>query len=146
MTKAFLNKITQVEVVQEWEKATSFTSLCIWKLGFCIKQKNHQQKLDHHIVECIFLGYNEENNAYKLMKKHDKVIIISCDVILEEMSNQVSIIDDTKDSILDPNFFKPHTNHSSIHVNYTTHSNFCSCSSISNLTTYFSNYSTPWST
>jgi len=100
--------------VLEWEKATSFTSLCIWKLGFCIKQKNHQQKLDHHIVECIFLGYSEENKAHRLMRKYDKVIIISCDAIFEEMSNKVPVIDDIKDFILDPNFFKPHTNHYSM--------------------------------
>jgi len=55
-----------------------------------------QQKLDHHIVDCIFLGYNEESKAYKLMKKHDKMIIISHDVIFEVMSNQVPTIDDTK--------------------------------------------------
>jgi hypothetical protein len=60
----------------------------------------HQQKLDHHIVDCIFLGYNKENKVYKLMKKHDKMIVISHDVIFEEMNNQVPTIDDTKD----PNF------------------------------------------
>ncbi len=72
----------------------------------------HQQKLDHHIVDCIFLGYNEENNAYKLMTKHDKMVVISHDVIFEEMSNQVPTIDDTKDLSFYPNLFKPHTNHS----------------------------------
>jgi lipopolysaccharide biosynthesis glycosyltransferase len=97
-------------------------------------------------VATIFLGYSEKNKAYKLMKKHDKMIIISCDVIFEEMNNQVPIIDDTKNFILNPNFFKPHTNHSLIHINYTTHSSFNSCLSIFNLATYFSNNSTPWST
>jgi hypothetical protein len=56
-----------------------------------------QQKLDHHIADCILLGYNEESKAYKLMEKHEKMIVISHDVIFEEMSNQVPTIDDTKD-------------------------------------------------
>jgi hypothetical protein len=68
-------------------------------------------------VECIFLGYSEENKAHRLMRKYDKVIIISCDAIFEEMSNKVPVIDDIKDFILDPNFFKPHTNHYSMLIN-----------------------------
>ncbi len=56
-----------------------------------------QQKLDHHIVDCIFLGYNEESKACKLMEKHDKMIVILHDVIFDKMSNQVPTIDDTKD-------------------------------------------------
>jgi hypothetical protein len=45
----------------------------------------------------FFIDYNEEEKTYKLMKKHEKMIVVSHDVIFEEMSNQVPTIDDTKD-------------------------------------------------
>lgn len=41
---------------------------------FASIQKDHQSKLDHHTIECTFLGYNDESKAYLLMEKNDKSI------------------------------------------------------------------------
>jgi hypothetical protein len=39
--------------------------------------KKLRHKLDTHLVECIFLGYNDGSKAYLLMKTKNKRIIIS---------------------------------------------------------------------
>ncbi len=54
---------------------------------FALIQKHHQSKLDHHTIECTFLGYSDESKAYRLMKKYDKSVFIFQDIIFEEVSN-----------------------------------------------------------
>lgn len=44
---------------------------------FALIQKNHQSKLDHHTIECTFLGYSEKNKGSKLMRKNDRRIMVS---------------------------------------------------------------------
>jgi hypothetical protein len=45
--------------------------------AFALIQKDHQSKLDHHAIECTFLGYNEESQGSKLMRKDDRRIMVS---------------------------------------------------------------------
>jgi hypothetical protein len=47
-------------------------------------------KLYFHTQECIFLGYFEESKVYHLMKKSDKRIIVSINVIFQENSMKLT--------------------------------------------------------
>ena len=40
-------------------------------------------------TKCIFLGYNDENKAYKLYDQETKKIIVSCDVVFREQLHVV---------------------------------------------------------
>jgi hypothetical protein len=56
-----------------------------YKVFTLIPTKN-KQKLDPHLIECIFLGYSEKSKTYRLMDKSNKRIIISRDVLFDESS------------------------------------------------------------
>jgi len=47
--------------------------------------KENKEKLNLHSIKCIFLSYMEESKAYKLMDISNRRIIISRDVIFDEI-------------------------------------------------------------
>lgn len=72
--------------------------------------KKLRHKLDTHLIECIFLGYNDGSKAYLLMKTKNKTIFISQDVIFDEIFTKeiepILHVEDDEHIILDANLFK----------------------------------------
>jgi hypothetical protein len=72
--------------------------------------KKLTHKLDTHLVKCIFLGYNDGSKAYLLMKNKNKRIVISQNVIFDEIFvkkiEPILHVEDDVDIILDANLFK----------------------------------------
>jgi hypothetical protein len=86
-------------------------------MAFALIQKDHHKKLDNHTIPCIFLGYSEEQKAYRLMSKDNHKIIISRNVNFDEKlspatSTQVPWYTDNdteKDSSFSMSFLTPLT-------------------------------------
>lgn len=64
------------------------------KISYCIAyaliQNEHREKQDSHSIEYIFLGYDDQFKAYRLMKKRNETNnhVIN-DVIFHEMLNKL---------------------------------------------------------
>jgi hypothetical protein len=80
-------------------------------MAFALIQKDHHKKLDNHTIPCIFLGYSEEQKAYRLMNKDNWKTIISRDVTFDEkLSPTISTYidnDSEKDSYFSISFLTP---------------------------------------
>jgi hypothetical protein len=59
-------------------------------LAFGLSQKDHSKKIDNHTISCIFLGYYEEQKAYRLISKDNRKIIIFRDVNLDKNLSSVA--------------------------------------------------------
>lgn len=115
-TKVIPHRKTCIEV---WiRKKPDLSHLKIFgSKAFALIQKDHRSKLDHHTIECTFLGYSDESKAYRLMRKYDKGLLISWDGIFKEIDNahievdkkQAPISTNIEDFILNLSFLHQYT-------------------------------------
>jgi hypothetical protein len=57
-------------------------------IAYALIQNEHREKQDSHSIEYIFLSYDDQFKAYRLMKKGTKQTIMINDVIFYEMLNK----------------------------------------------------------
>lgn len=70
--------------------------------------KDQRQKFDSHSFEAIFLGYSEDTKAYRLLNVHNNKLIISRDVIFDELFGTQPFQQENVDSeiLITPNLFQ----------------------------------------
>lgn len=69
--------------------------------------KDNRQKLDSHSTEAIFLGYDEQSKAYRLMDIKTRNIIISRDVIFDEKVYMPEFPNDLfEENLIDPHLLQ----------------------------------------
>ena len=109
-TKAISNNLTPFEL---WYGRTS--NLSYLKIFGCKAHvfipKEQRRKLDSHSFEAIFLGYSEETKAYRLINTHTHKLIISRDVIFDEVLSAKSVshsfqVNDDQEILFHPEIFQ----------------------------------------
>ena len=74
----------------EWEAALRCTHACVWKPCICDGSGGEEGKFNAKRTKCMFLGYCEGMEAYRLMCLETKKIIKSRDVVFMEDSGSIS--------------------------------------------------------
>jgi len=55
-------------------------------LAYVHVPKEQRNKLDSKTLACLFLGFDSESKAFRLYDQNRKKVLISCDVVFDEMS------------------------------------------------------------
>jgi len=82
-TKSVIN-MTPYEAI--WNKKPDISHLRVFgSMVYAHKTQEKKDKLDETSIKCVLIGYSEQSKAYRLMEPVSQKLIISRDVIINEM-------------------------------------------------------------